>query len=211
MKILHLLTSIALPLGLSACVPSDEPKPETSPQDIFFERISILCDKAYEGELVSDEAVDADFVEKPMIMHVSKCEQNKIEIPFHVAAEGEEWNRSRTWILTRTTEGIRLKHRHKHEDGSLDAVTNYGGDTEKSGTENRQEFPVDAESITSFEANDLAASVENTWAVEISPPGQSNAKFAYELRRPKGPSERFFRVEFDLSQPVTVPPPPWGN
>ncbi len=205
------MTSIALPWGLSACVPGDEPKPETSPQDIFFERISILCDKAYKGELVSDEAVDADFVGKPMIMHVSKCEQNKIEIPFHVAADGEEWNRSRTWILTRTAEGIRLKHRHKHEDGSLDIVTNYGGDTEENGTEGRQEFPVDAESIVSFEANDLAPSVENTWAVEISPPGQSNAKFAYELRRPKGANARFFRVEFDLSKPVPVPPPPWGG
>lgn len=211
MKNVYLSASLALPVSLAACIPADEPRPEPSPQDVFFERIAMLCDKAYQGKLVSNEVADADFRGKAMIMHVSKCEQNKIEIPFHVAAEGDEWNRSRTWIISRTANGIRLKHRHRHEDGSLDKVTNYGGDTADNGTEDRQEFPVDAESIASFEANDLIASVQNTWAIEISPPGQSNAKFAYELRRPKGPNERFFRVEFDLSQPAAVPPAPWGD
>jgi hypothetical protein len=211
MKNLYNLTAITLPISLIACVPSDDPKPEVSPQDVFFEHILMLCDKAYAGRLVSSEEVDADFVDKAMVMHVSKCEQNKVEIPFHVAGEDEEWNRSRTWFLTRTTDGIRLKHRHRHEDGSLDAVTNYGGDTASEGTAERQEFPVDAESIASFKTNGLAASVNNVWAVEISQPGQSNAKFAYELRRPEGPDERYFRVEFDLSQPVDTPAPPWGD
>lgn len=211
MKNVYLSTSVALSMGLTACVPADEPRPETSPQDIFFERIAMLCDKAYRGKLVSEDAADADFRGKEMIMHVSKCEQNKIEIPFHVATDDEEWNRSRTWILSRSADGIRLKHRHRHEDGSLDSVTNYGGNTANSGTEDRQEFPVDAESITSFEANDLKPSVHNIWAVEISPPGQSDAQFAYELRRPEGPNERFFRVEFDLSKPVSTPPVPWGD
>lgn len=211
MKKTTLLAALTMPVGLVACFPANDPKPEASPQDVFFEHISMLCDKAYAGELVSNEEADADFVGKSMIMHVSNCEQNKVEIPFHVAGEGDEWNRSRTWLLTRTNEGIRLKHRHRHEDGSLDTVTNYGGDTADEGTVKRQEFPVDAESIASFETNDLAPSVQNTWAVEITPPGQSDAKFAYELRRPKGPGERFFRVEFDLSQPVTAPPLPWGE
>ena len=211
MKKLSLFTTAILSVGLAACVPADDPKPEASPQDVFFEHISMLCNKAYAGKLVSSDEADADFVDKPMIMHVSKCEQNKVEIPFHVAEEGKDWNRSRTWFLTRTAEGIRLKHRHRHEDGSLDDVTNYGGDTTDEGTANRQEFPVDAESIESFKVNELTASVENVWAVEISSPGQSDAKFAYELRRPEGPNERFFRVEFDLSQPVTAPPAPWGE
>lgn len=196
---------------LISCVPANDPKPEPSLQDVFFERISMLCDKAYTGKLVSNEDVDSDFVGKPMIMHVSNCEQNKVEIPFHIGGEDQDWNRSRTWFLTRTVEGIRLKHRHRHEDGSLDIVTNYGGDTVDEGSDTRQEFPVDVESIESFKANDLAASVENVWAVEIGPPGQSDAQFAYELRRPEGPNQRFFRVEFDLSEPVPAPPPPWGD
>ena len=79
------------------------------------------------------------------------------------------------------------------------------------GTSERQEFPVDAESIASFRANGLDQSVTNIWAVEITPPGQSGAQFAYELRRPESADGRYFRVEFDLSKPVVPPPPPWGD
>jgi hypothetical protein len=131
---------------------------------------------------------------------VRGCEDpaQRIEIPFHV---GED--RSRTWILTRTADGLRLKHDHRHEDGSDDAVTLYGGDTASPGTATRQEFPVDAESIAMFEREGLTASVNNTWAMEIEP-GQ---RFLYELSRPGG---RLFRVEFDLAAPVEAPPVPWG-
>ncbi len=211
MKIQKYTIAIALSISLTACVPGNEPKPQTSPQDLFFERISLLCDKAYEGKLVSDEEVDADFRGKAMVMHVARCNPDKVEIPFHVAGENDQWNRSRTWIITRTKEGIRLKHRHRHEDGSLDTVTNYGGDTDDEGSAERQEFPVDGESITLFQANELEGSITNIWAVDITAPGQNDAKFAYELRRPDGPNKRFFRVEFDLSKVVDAPPPAWGD
>lgn len=205
------LSGLLMTTTLTACIPADDPKPETSAQDLFFERIGLLCNKAYEGKLASDEEVDADFFGKPMIMHVALCDKDKVEIPFHIGQDGDEWNRSRTWVIFRTNNGLRLKHQHRHEDGSLDDVTNYGGDTAAEGTADRQEFPVDAESIVSFKANDLEGSVTNIWAVEITPPGQSDAKFAYELRRPEGPNKRFFRVEFNLSQPVEIPPPAWGE
>ncbi|WP_321323322.1 hypothetical protein [uncultured Parasphingorhabdus sp.] len=148
---------------------------------------------------------------KPMIMHAASCDLNEIQIPFHIAEGPDRWNRSRTWFISRTNDGLRLKHRHRHEDGSLDSVTNYGGDTTGQGSADRQEFPVDAESITSFNANGLEQSVTNIWAVEVSEPGQGDARFAYELRRPQSADGRYFRVEFDLSRPVAVPPPPWGG
>ena len=202
---------LLLPFSLAACVPAEAPRPEPSPQDLFFERLSMLCDKAYAGEMVSDEEVDADFAGKEMIIHVAQCELDRIMIPLHVAGEGDEWDRSRTWIISRTGEGLRLKHRHRHEDGTLDEVTNYGGDTADPGTASRQEFPVDEESIASFKANDLEGSITNVWAVEVSEPGQGKAYFAYELRRPESSGGRFFRAEFDLAQPVPAPPPPWGE
>jgi hypothetical protein len=77
----------------------------------------------------------------------------------------------------------------------------YGGDTAVPGTAARQEFPVDAESRALFERQGLTASVTNTWAMEIEP-----GRFRYELARPG----RLFQVDFDLSAPVAVPPPPWG-
>lgn len=79
----------------------------------------------------------------------------------------------------------------------------YGGDTTQPGSEQRQEFPVDAESVAMFQREGLKASVSNTWAMELVPA----QRFVYELSRPGG---RLFRVEFDLTKPVALPPAPWG-
>ncbi|NRD89826.1 hypothetical protein C8024_10730 [Sphingopyxis sp. BSNA05] len=203
--------ALLLCIPLAACDSPSAPAPEPSPQDLFFERLSLLCGKAYAGTLASEQQADADMAGKPMIMHAASCDLNEIQIPFHIAEGPDTWNRSRTWIISRTDDGLRLKHRHRHEDGSLDSVTNYGGDTAEEGTADRQEFPVDAESIASFKANGLDQSVTNVWAMEVSEPGQGDARFAYELRRPETADGRHFRVEFDLSKPVAVPPPPWGG
>lgn len=209
-SILTCSAALFLCVPLIGCDSSPDTPPEASAQDVFFERLGLLCGKAYAGTLVSQQESDADMAGKPMIMHVATCDHNEIQIPFHIAEGPNTWDRSRTWIITRTDQGLRLKHRHRHEDGSLDSVTNYGGDTASDGTAERQEFPVDAESKASFRANSLDQSVTNIWAVEIAPPGQSDAHFAYELRRPESADGRHFRVEFDLSNPVPAPPAPWG-
>ena len=201
----HLLVAAFLLTGCGQ-EHSDAPAP-ASPQSAFVDRLSALCGKAFSGRLVSQDAADDDFKGKPMIMHVARCDEGELHIPFHVGANKDgEWNRSRTWIVTRTAEGLRLKHRHRHKDGTLDTVTNYGGDTAGEGSAKRQEFPVDAESIALFNANKLQQSVTNIWAMEID-----KDRFAYELRRPKEAGGRFFRVEFDLSKPVETPPPAWGE
>ena len=134
-------------------------------------------------------------------MHVRGCANptQRLDIPFHVGDD-----HSRTWVVTRTSSGLRLKHDHRHQDGSADVVTMYGGDTSTEGTAQRQEFPVDAESIASFKQNGLTGSVNNTWAMEIH-----DNTFVYELARPNG---RLFRVAFDLTQPLAeLPPAPWGH
>lgn len=203
--------ALFLCIPLIACDSATNSRLESSPQDLFFERVSLLCGKAFAGILVSDQPSDAEMVGKPMIMHVASCDQNEIQIPFHIATDRSNWDRSRTWLISRTDSGLRLKHRHRHENGGLDRVTNYGGDTRSKGTAERQEFAVDSDSIASFRANGLNQSVANIWAVEITAPGHPNPSFAYELRRPKSADGRFFRVEFDLSKPVATPPPPWGG
>ncbi len=206
------ISAVVLAMTLSACEPGEPPvAPDPAAQNVYFERLSLLCDKAYPGQLVSDQEADADMIGQPMIMHVATCDQNEIQIPFHIANADGTWNRSRTWIITRTDDGLRLKHRHRHEDGTLDAVSNYGGDTDSQGTAERQEYPVDNESIMLFKQEGLDQSITNTWAVEISPPGKQEARFSYELRRPDTAGGRFFRVEFDLSNPIEPPPPPWGD
>jgi hypothetical protein len=157
-----------------------------------------LCGKAFEGRIASPVvSADASFAGKKLVMHVRDCSSDTIRIPFHV---GED--RSRTWVVTRTVTGLRLKHDHRHEDGSASEQTQYGGDTVSPGTVNRMEFPADALSKELFVREDIPQSVANVWAMEF----WGGRLFAYELRRPS----RFFRVEFDLSRPTATPPPPWG-
>lgn len=192
---------LALPLASCATTP-----PAADPQAQFMARLAALCGKAFAGRIVGSEpaGADADMAGQPLVMHVRSCSPERVEIPFHV---GED--RSRTWVITRigsgAASGLRLKHDHRHKDGSSDPVTMYGGDTAEAGTARRQTFPVDAESIAMFRAGGLARSVTNVWAVEVD-----SASFAYELRRPPGPTARHFRVEFDLAREVPVPPTAWG-
>lgn len=166
-----------------------------APSDQFFDRLTALCGKSFAGQLVSDDAVDADFKRKAMVMQVRDCSDGEIRIPFHV-----DDDRSRTWVVTKTDTGLRLKHDHRHKDGSEDAVTQYGGDTATPGTASRQAFPVDEFSIAMFNREGLTASVVNVWSVEVT-----DTQYVYELSRPG----RLFRVEFDTTAEVPAPPPPW--
>jgi hypothetical protein len=208
MRILSIMAAVSL-VPLVACTPTStqaparqavvESKPvEPSAADVFFARLGQLCGKSYAGKLAVFNESDLEAFSGPAVMHVRDCSSNEIRIPFHV---GE--NRSRTWIVTRTTDGLRLKHDHRHEDGSSDAQTMYGGDTSTAGTAERQEFPADSESKAMFDAGGIPASKDNVWGLEVDPGKQ----FAYELRRPN----RHFRVEFDLTHEVATPPPAWGS
>ena len=177
------------------------PADDAAPADAFMANLRTLCGKAHAGRVVIDTPPSPGnnaFAGKALVMHVRDCSADTIRIPFHVGDD-----RSRTWVITRTAAGVRLKHDHRHADGSPDAVTLYGGDSRVAGSATRQAFPVDAESIAMFGREGLAASVNNTWAIEIEP----GTRFVYALSRPGG---RLFRVEFDLGNAVPLPPPAWG-
>lgn len=194
---------IAFAVTLAACTPAapDATATATPMQDAFFERLTALCGQSFGGDISTDTpaATGPDpFSGQPLVMHVRECSPQEIRIPFHVGDD-----RSRTWVVTRTEAGLRLKHDHRHEDGSDDAVTMYGGDTASDGSAARQAFPVDVESQEMFSRNAMTVSNTNTWAMEIEP----GASFIYELARP----QRLFRVSFDLTTPVAKPAAPWGS
>lgn len=199
-------------LSLAGCY-QPSALPANAPQDAFWQALSSHCGNAYAGELVSEDAADADFADTAMVMHVAKCGDDRIEVPFHVMLDGA-WDRSRTWVFTRTEGGLRLKHDHRHKNGEPDAVTMYGGDTADDGAARAQDFPVDRESIDLFESEGLTASVTNVWTVEVDPSETASGIFAYQLQRTiegGAPAPRFFRVEFDLAKSVEPPPPAWGH
>ena len=191
------LLLLALSLAVAACNARDaQPDADgAASEDEFWASLSKLCAKAYEGRVVEVSPPDTSFAGKTLVMDVRACDEREIRIPFHV---GE--NRSRTWVLTRTDSGLRLKHDHRHEDGVEDSLTQYGGDTRDGGTAERQEFYADA-----YTAELIPAAASNVWTIEML----GDSVFAYALRR-EG-TERRFRVEFDLRKSVPPPPAPWGH
>ena len=203
MKALAALAPLSLALAACATVP------EPAPQDAFWAALSTHCGKAYAGRLVSDEAADADMRGMAMAMHVRDCSDTRIAVPFHIQRADGTWDRSRTWLITRTSSGLRLKHDHRHEDGSEDSLTKYGGDTASPGTAQTQAFPVDAESIALFQREGRTVSLTNVWQVSVDPAGTPDAAYVYALTRP-APNARLFRVMFDLTRQVPAPPAPWG-
>lgn len=198
---MRLRTSLTIAaLALAACTGGED---ETSaaaeivddPQLVFWAALESLCGQAFAGSVVESEPPDPAFDDQAIVMHVRECSAGEIRVPFFV---GED--RSRTWVVTTTRTGLRLKHDHRHEDGSEDEVTQYGGDANGRGTTTSQDFHAD-----DFTAELVPAAANNVWTIEIEP----GALFAYALRR-EG-SDRRFRVEFDLTRPIDTPPAPWGS
>ncbi len=163
-------------------------------QQKFWESLLSLCGKSFEGRIIVVPEGDTTFVGKKLVMHVRKCSDNIIKIPFFVGQD-----KSRTWVFTKTKSGILLKHDHRHADGSTDKLTKYGGHTTHGGHAGMQVFPADHETL-----NMLPAAVGNVWWIEILE-GQT---FTYNLRRIH--TDRFFSVGFDLTKVVAQPEAPWG-
>lgn len=196
---------VAFALTLAACAgdappPAAEQPPPPDPaaeRAAFWAALEANCGEAYEGVVVRDtpQVADSPFAGRTLVMHVRECMPDEIRIPFHVGDD-----RSRTWVVTRLADGFRLKHHHLHRDGTPDEVHLYGGDSEGPGSSEWQDFPADP-----FTAELVPVAATNVWTVEVVP----GEMFAYALRR-EG-TDRTFRVEFDLSRPVTPPPPPWGG
>ena len=86
-------------------------------QDAFFANLAELCGQTFEGKVVTDDPVDADFRSQRLVMHVRDCSDTEIRIPFHVGAD-----HSRTWVITRTSGGLTLKHDHRDPDGTTPAT-----------------------------------------------------------------------------------------
>lgn len=195
---LGILVSVAL-IGISSAASAQvvQPAPLVSidSHDKFFNYLAEHCGQAYEGRVSVNTPASGGFDER-LVMHVRVCEEDRLEIPFHVGD-----NHSRTWILTKTGSGISLKHDHRMPDGSYDEQTMYGGHTVDAGYERAQSFPVDQYSIDMFFKQGIPASNTNIWQMFIYP-----EEFTYRLIR----EGREFRVDFDLTSPIDAPSAPWG-
>ncbi|MEI8643702.1 hypothetical protein P4S60_15675 [Pseudoalteromonas sp. Hal040] len=190
---------VAPMLVAASSVAAARPAPLVSipSHDGFFDNIAAHCGKAYEGKVSVDNAAGpSSFAGKKLVMHVRRCNERELQVPFHVGDDA-----SRTWIITKTGSGLSLKHDHRHKDGSDDESTMYGGHTLDAGFANAQSFPADQYSKELFVSQGIPQSMGNTWQMYIYP-----KQFTYRLVR----EGREFRVDFDLTKPITPPSAPWG-
>ena len=125
-------------------------------------------------------------------MQVMSYDDREVKIPFYV---GED--KSRTWILTYSNHVLTLKHDHRHEDGSPDKITFYGGTSNNEGSSSLQMFPADDETCRLI---DYAC--QNVWWITID-----DSSYTYNLRRIG--SDRVFTVKFDLTKEVKSDFKPW--
>ena len=186
-------------LGLAvisnAALAKEAPLVSIPTHDAFFNAIKAHCGKAFQGK-VSKDNVGNTFGNAKLVMHIRKCTDSEIQIPFHVGEDA-----SRTWILTKTGAGLMLKHDHRNEDGSFHSSTMYGGHTVDEGFPQVQSFPTDVYSKALFIESGIAASTDNVWQMMIYP-----SRFSYRLIRPA----REVQVDFDLKNPIATPSAPWG-
>jgi len=165
---------------------------EISPSQSFWNTLKTHCGKAYEGKLVLPEE-DEDFGGKKLLMHVRACSDTEIKIPFYVGDD-----KSRTWILTMNAGILTLKHDHRHEDGTEEAINFYGGTASNVGKADLQVFPAD-----SHTQKMIPAAATNIWWITID-----DTTFTYNLKRLG--TDRIFKVVMDLTKPVAEPNAPWG-
>ena len=156
--------------------------------DRFYSKLSALCGKSFEGRVMDSNASDTVWCESRIVIRVAECGPERIFIPIAVGD-----NHSRHWVISKTDNGLRLKHDHRHHDGTQERVSMYGGDTLDDGSDEQQFFPADDYSKHVFQQNGLLASIENVWSFAIR-----NGVLSYRLERPN----RRFQVDFDLTKPL---------
>ena len=167
---------------------------QAGPLDDYWANLEALCGQAFEGTLITHPEGETGFVDQRLVMHVRDCGADRIRIPFMVGD-----NYSRTWVLTRSGDRLELKHDHRHEDGTPEESTMYGGTSTNQGRVHEQYFPADEQTREVIEA-----AFSNVWVMRVHP-GET---FTYGLWRLGTP--RVFQVDFDLSAPIDPPDAPWG-
>jgi hypothetical protein len=153
----------------------------------FMKNLREFCGKQYSGVAVFPEGDKNPFKGEALKIHVAGCDEKEIRIPFRV---GE--NKSRTWVLTLDETGLLLKHDHRHDDGTPDEVTFYGGYANASGNSFQQFFPADE-----YTAKLIPAAATNEWSLVLN---IEKNTLTYLLKRD---GQLRFHAEFDLSKPIT--------
>jgi hypothetical protein len=137
---LSLTCPFAFFLLLIAGLANTDAGSEHADQKEFFAALKSFCGATFEGATEFPDDPKHPLGGKKLVLNVQPCSENEIRIPLRA---GED--KSRTWIITLTREGLLLKHDHRHDDGTPDDVTMYGGFAVPGGSRLRQRFAADAD------------------------------------------------------------------
>jgi hypothetical protein len=157
--------ALALLPALLGCV-SGPPRPG----DEFLASLRALCGAVFVGESVFPTDPNDTFRGKQLTATFSSCGDHELRVPFQVGDD-----RSRTWVFSRTAEGLVLKHDHRHEDGTPDAITDYGGLAVVGGSARSQSFAADAHTALL-----IPAAKTNVWTITV---GEDGRTLVYALTR----------------------------
>lgn len=145
-------------------------KPTATNQEKFFENLSSLCGQIFTGASTYPDDPNHDFAGKLLVADFSECSADEIRVKFDV---GED--RSRTWVISQSQQGLLLKHDHRHADGAPDEITNYGGWANDNGSAWHQYFEADEETAAL-----IPAASTNVWMLQYEPQSQT---LTYDLKR----------------------------
>ena len=126
------------------------------------------------------------WADKDFVMHVTVCEDDRVYIPFHL-----DDDHSRTWMFLAGDKGLRFRHDHRHEDGTPEDLTMYGGYADGTGTGYMQKFPADDYTVELLE--DV---LNREWRVILA---EDLSTLEYQLLYH---GEVVFAAEFDLTSPL---------
>lgn len=179
----------ALFLG-SACAPRQGmPAPAPEHQQEFLARYAAYCGSAYAGHSVLVElGPDSPLEGAELRMILARCTDDEVRIPFYVGDD-----RSRSWILRQTEQGLHLSHDHRFPDGTEYPANFYGGYATAEGSAAKQFFPADARTIGERPAREI-----NVWSKEFD---LGNQRYYYRLYL-RG--ELRYEAVFDLSRPLPI-------
>lgn len=155
-------------------------------EQAFLNNIAALCGQTFAGGETFIAEGRESWAQKQFIMHVTVCEDDHVYVPFHL-----DDDHSRTWMFLVEDGRLRFRHDHRHEDGTPEDVTMYGGYADGEGSAFMQNFPADE-----YTCDMLPTSCNAEWRVIIS---EDLSTFTYQLLNF---GELLFEGAFDISNPV---------
>ncbi len=201
-----------LALSLAVLALSAPPACSRAPAEhALFDALQPYCGKAFGGQVLGDDTARDLYGGVPLVLHLRSCDGDTMAMPLHL---GEVHGFSLR--LTRNGDGLQLYHSVRRSDGSAMPLDGYGGESGggEGSTASRAVFSPGPQSLEIDTRQGGASFAGDTHILEWRA-GEETLIYGFDADPddPAGEPDRIYelRMAFDLSTPITPPPPPWGE